>query len=265
MNKKFDLRIILLFLFILTSSLFILFVGPEWVQQRYSSIVTESRGGMGDAFGGTIGPIVAWIASVLTFAAFYVQYKANIQQNKAIKLQRFEDTFFRLLENYQRLVETTDLRKRNDSSTIVAVGRGCFKRIYLNFKNKVKNKHLREVSIEETLDTYHKIQDYYKSDLHHYYRFLYHILKFVKNYEMDESEKFKYTSILRASLSAYELILIFYNCLHEHGETHFKPLVVEYSMLKNLDFALLIDPSHKQMYHDLAFASSTDRRNFLTP
>ena len=40
--------------------------------------------------------------------------------------------------------------------------------------------------------------------------------------------------MIRAQLSDYELLWIFYNCLSENGLEKFKPLIEEYSLLKNL-------------------------------
>ena len=55
-------------------------------------------GQVGDTFGGTIGPFVAIIASVLTFFAFYIQYEANEQQKKDLQVERFENKFYTMLE-----------------------------------------------------------------------------------------------------------------------------------------------------------------------
>ena len=248
-----------LFAFLLITSAILFFVGPELIQQRLATVSNDKKGEVGDAFGGTLGPVIAWIASILTFAAFYIQYKANIQQNEAIKMQRFEDTFFRLLENHQRMVEMTDLRSKKPANEVLSVGRDCFKRIYRTFSARISRQYPTNKSISNTLVVYDRLQNEHKSDLHHYFRFIYHILKFIKNSEINEDEKFKYTSILRASLSAYEIVLIFYNCLHDYGKTHFKPLITEFSMLKNLDDSLLIDATHYDEYDDLAYASSSER------
>lgn len=259
-NKNYFLLLIAGFLLITSSIL--LFVGPEIIQQRLAFFT--NKGEIGDAFSGTLSPIIAWIASVLTFAAFYVQYKANIQQNEVLKIQRFEDTFFRLLDNHQRMVEMTDLRNKKNPNEILSVGRDCFKRIYRILKARFDKAHPTDKNIQNALAVYDRLQNEHKSDLHHYFRFIYHILKYINNADINEEEKFKYTSILRASLSAYELVLLFYNCLHDYGKTHFNPLVTKFSMLKNLDDSLLLDPLHYDEYDDLAYASSSER-NKLKP
>ena len=64
----------------------------------------ETLGALGDAVGGFLNPLVAMAAALLTFLAFYVQYKANQYQKKSIEIQqkdieleRFENNFFEML------------------------------------------------------------------------------------------------------------------------------------------------------------------------
>jgi len=257
-NTSNTLFIVGLFLFITSFILF--FIGPEIIQARYGTMSMQEKGEAGDNFSGTLSPVIAWVAAILTFAAFYIQYVANEQQKRYLQIQRFEDTFFRLLNNHQRIVESMDLRSIKDPTRIFSVGRDCFKRMYKQFLFKNDKLYAGDTNIKIVNQVYHLVQEHYKADLHHYFRFLYHILKFIKYSDIKEEEKYKYSSILRAALSPYELVFIFYNCLHEYGETHFKPLVEEFSFLKNLDFALLLNQNHRKEYNELAFASFEDRK-----
>ncbi|WP_462394110.1 putative phage abortive infection protein [Alistipes indistinctus] len=77
----------------------------------------------------------------------------------------------------------------------------------------------------------------------HYFRHLYRILKHIDNAEFldkkdDITERYKYAANLRATLSPYELIMLFYNGLSERGEK-LKPLLERYAMLKNIRKDLL--------------------------
>jgi hypothetical protein len=84
----------------------------------------------------------------------------------------------------------------------------------------------------EFIDSVYKsFFDYKETILGHYFRNLYHIVKFVNNSNI--SNKREYTNILRAQLSVQELLLLHFNCLSQYG-TKFKPLVEEYSLLKNI-------------------------------
>jgi hypothetical protein len=177
---------------------------------------------IGDSIGGVLGPAVAIIASILTFLAFWVQYDANKKQNEYIRKQRFEDTFFRLLENHQNIVSSIDFIESNFYGTVKeASNRDSFKEIFsgfeTNYKEDIKkkpNEDVLETEYESMLRNYDYIQHRYKSDLHHYFRFIYRFLKFIKEADIDEADKYKYSSIYRAVFSAYELPMLLYNGLH---------------------------------------------------
>lgn len=260
--KTFDRSFWIIFLPFLVVIGVILFF-PYWFTQfSLVNFNLEKTGSIGDTLGGTMGPFIAIAAAILTFFAFWVQFKANEQQKLFIKKQRFEDNFFRLLDNHQRIVESMDLARKEDNDTI-ARSRDCFKSMHRSFIARNRNDNASKTDIDSVMSVYHNVQEEFKSDLHHYFRFLYHILKFIKNSDIEEEEKYRYSSILRASLSAYEIPFVFYNCLHEVGISHFKPLIEEFSFLKNIDKSLLLHISHKKKYDDLAFASSGDRLKLL--
>jgi hypothetical protein len=103
-------------IFLLITSLLIFFVGPELIQSRYYAIKPENRGTMGDAFGGTMGPVIAWIAAILTFAAFYIQYEANKEQREQFKkqandiaMQRFENIYFEMIKLHKENVNEMNI------------------------------------------------------------------------------------------------------------------------------------------------------------
>lgn len=238
---------------------------PEWYKDSYHTIQSKNEkltpqttSYISNTFSAILGPLIAILAAYLTFIAFWIQYRANKIQSNYIKQQRFEDTFFRLLDTHKRNVETMDIRNTSDSK-LRASGNDCFKFMYDKFKTDVKE----VTDISAINSEYDKIQDYYKNDLHHYFRFLYHTLKFIKHADISDDDKYKYSSILRATLSPYELHLIFHNGLHYHGNTHFKPLIEYFSFLKNMDRSLLFNENQISQYDDLAFSNSSERKALL--
>lgn len=83
---------------------------PYWLTQFswHDWGFSEKPGEIGDAIGGTLGPFVAIAAAILTFLAFWVQYKANEQQKRDLEIERFESKFYSLLEIHRNnVVETT--------------------------------------------------------------------------------------------------------------------------------------------------------------
>lgn len=81
--------------------------------------------------------------------------------------------------------------------------------------------------------------------LDHYFRYLYRIMRFVDEADFLESntsvitERYKYMGILRATLSPYELVFLFYNNLSKYGNEKVKPLIEKYSFFKSLRKELL--------------------------
>lgn len=185
------------------------------------------------------------------------------EQNKTLRRQRFENTFFQLLNNHQSIVNGIDLKRfHNRTWTIFAEGRDCFNSFYDRAfpKNIARNTE----NIETTIERYNTFYKSNQSDLGHYFRHIYHILKFVKNSkELTKVQKYNYTNLLRALLSSHELVFIFYNGLAEHGKEKLRPLLEEFSILKNMDFELLMNSEHKTEYKNIAFSSSEERTKIL--
>lgn len=65
---------------------------------------------------------------------------------------------------------------------------------------------------------------------------------------MTKSKKYEYTSIVRATLSQYELIILFYNCLSTNGNRKFKPLIEKYAIFNNLRVELLATTEEQDLY-----------------
>ncbi len=92
-------------------------------QNSWISIGTNVPNEIGDAIGGTLGPIVALLASALTFLAFWVQYKANQQQRYDLKIERFENKFYELLQLHRANTDEMNIADR-------VVGRKCFVQMF---------------------------------------------------------------------------------------------------------------------------------------
>lgn len=91
-----------------------------------------------------------------------------------------------------------------------------------------------------------KYSSYFQSrsqNLSHYYHFLFNIFKFIDEADIDDVSKKKYANILRAQISNYELIMLFYNSLTIEGEK-FKFYFVKYEVLDNLPVIKLIYQNH---------------------
>lgn len=175
------------------------------------------------------------------------------QQSATFELQRFESTFFSLLEAHGQIVSSMDLVSDGNR---VTKSRDCFKVWF----NRLKNHHAAHAvyppeagaALATVQDVYSRFYEEHQSEVGHYFRTLYHIIKLV-----DESgipNKRRYTSLARAQLSSYEQAFLFYNCLSQNGNKKFKPLVERYALLENLPTNLLLAPDlHIPLYAPSAY------------
>lgn len=160
-------------------------------------------------------------------------------QNQTMIVQNFENTFFQMLKLHHEIVDSINRRE------------------FVGFKSRLKSNYLNlKVQNEQSRINmmYTKFFEDHNSDLGHYFRNLYRIIKFIneKGSEFFE-EKYFYTSLVRAQLSNPELILLFYNCLSHYGCERFKPLIEEFHLLKNISPESLLHTSHKSLYDASAY------------
>jgi hypothetical protein len=108
---------------------------------------------IGDAIGGTLGPMVALLASGLTFLAFWVQYKANrqqqrdieqqqkdiIQQRKDIAIDRFENKFYEMLRLHNDTVKEIEIAGRHSGRKAFTYLFDEFRFVYRIIENELEN------------------------------------------------------------------------------------------------------------------------------
>lgn len=198
------------------------------------------------------------VSGVFAFGAFFIAILTYLNQKKTGDLQRFETTLFNMLQLQQQI--TNELRyedtepdrnpnHKNNTNwrTIEKRGRDVFEHFWASkwfcFREIIDGKiSLNEKSWYEGMmnvltsrgsEAYNQLTEITTFD--HYFRHLYRIIKFIDNNKvLDDKEKYDYTSIVRATLSRFELVWLYYNCLYGPGKSKFKPLIEKYALLKNL-------------------------------
>lgn len=94
----------------------------------------------------------------------------------------------------------------------------------------------------------------------HYFRNLYHILRFIKESNLiPDSDRSMYVKIVRSQLSEIELVALFYNSLSqvtlpgreemELGHPKMGKLLAEFDILQNMSPRSIIHPSHKTIFN----------------
>ncbi len=256
----------------------ILFVLILWFLNRIILINNPERGTFGDMFG-AINSLFAGLAFagiiitvllqrnelILQRQELELTRNEFITQNNTLRLQRFENTFFSMLSLHHQIVNNIDWTKEeplNDGVSIstkdkIYNGRDVFELHYSELRKQLLGLENQGDISDSYMVEYHK----YQSDFDHYFRNLYRIIKLIdttqfteKNIPSEEfKEKYKYTSIVRAQLSAVELLWLFYNCLSKNGHEKFKPLIEKYTIFKSFRFEELAEQQHKELYENSAF------------
>jgi len=221
----------------------------------------DTRGQFGDMFG-FVNALFSGLAFTAVILTLYYQQKEirhtqeQIElQNMLTTIQSFENTFFNLLDLHNNLITTLKVQTRNGE---YIEGRNVFNYLCKMLDNKLTPTIMYPTMTTDYLSVY---SDVYAdvclsttSDIGYYFRNLYHIIKFIKEYPSDSIIKTKYTSIVRAQFSREEYKLLMYNCLNVIGREKFKGLVEEYSLLENMDTRQIPD-TVRSLYKPIAFDS----------
>ncbi|MBV4435379.1 hypothetical protein GTH52_06905 [Clostridium tyrobutyricum] len=204
-----------------------------------------------------IGDIATWIGSIGTVGTLIYALKQleitkeeSQEQNKNVNIQRFENTLFNLLSFNNDIINSIIY---NDKK-----GREYFEIAYNQLKafykeNKKNYTHIKDYiqelnSIRNVYEKFYKLNQRY---IGHYFRNLYHIIKFIdRNNIINQNDKEYYASLVRAQLSTYEMLLIFYNSMNKYSEGKFLLLIRKYDLLQQLDETLLLDKTHKKIFDD---------------
>lgn len=176
-----------------------------------------------------------------------------IEQNKTLRLQRFENTFFNMLTLQNEIVNSLRFNNKSGREVTYQAKQDLF--AFLHFQNYYKVHNTSgHISYSRTLEQeaqhysnarllidsfYHdRFYNFYSGHFNHYFRHLYHIFKFIFHSPLNLTEKKFYASLTRAQLSQDELFLIAFNILIEgYGKPNFLYLAKEYDILQNFDWS----------------------------
>lgn len=209
-----------------------------------SGITNNDRGTFGDSTGfiNTLFSSLAFAGVILTL---YWQIKENGKNKEEDHRKQFEDVFFHMTENFETIISglkievVTPFSYLGDSWQLMGVdqkerqfveGREVFR--YLYEQRQIDGKYMIDAIITSKTDGY---EEFMEGHLDHYFRYFYRILRYIDGSTMiDDKQKYRYASLLRAHMSSYELLIMHYNGLSAVGRKKLKPLLEKYSMLKNV-------------------------------
>jgi hypothetical protein len=216
---------------------------------------------------GKLGPLSDWIGgltipcfTLASFIVLFLAYRAQkeelqltrkemaatraqfIQQNETLSKQAFESTFFQLLVLHHDIVKNIVHQVNNASFN----GRKYFRRAFEEFigiySGQRRNSGIvdgqtfnPQTDMKAIIIAYKLFFKEHQDQIGHYFRQLYHIMKFIDDSDLNPEDKYKYARFVRAQLSTYELVLLFYNVMAGHGFFKFRELVIRYDVLQNMN------------------------------
>lgn len=252
------------YLLLLLSVISITF-GPYLFQFHKGFSVEQAHwGAFGSYIGGTLGTIFA----VLTFGALlitlYFQKEELKTARKNHKTERFENTFYSLLESHNQILKDLNVKntKLIDSYKVIPeIGKvlSISDEVFLSFHNDDYKRFVGKENSEIPIETlsYLKEKILEDVDLSQYFRVLYQLLKFVARNNMhNESKKFDlryldnknnlsedyekmYASLVRSFVPVKLLPVLAINCIckkdgYLHNLDKYQSLLERYGFLEHI-------------------------------
>lgn len=231
---------------------------------------------IGNQFGGFLA---GFVGIFFTGTGTFLVFLTFEQQRNQFKIAQFEASFFNLLSHLQIIIEQIsgpvkglnipdynvpgrrylyyqirELKELINTKTTLLLNEELDKielEKYSNLSNSLLfedkdlanpfplNKELLLEFIQNIYEGFYKARYSYIS---HYFRFVYHIIKFVHNSQINQNDKQKYIDLIQAQMTSDELGLLLFNGLGKIGNRKTYPLLEQYNFLSNLDIRLLPHP-----------------------
>lgn len=234
-----------------------------WLSWPISTGSIDKAGVFGDSFG-ILTSLFSGLAFVgIVYTIFLQSHELELQRNElketrkvlaeqsaTAKHQNFESTFFQMLRLQNDIVNTIDISAKSPQGIVVTKGRDCITIFYDRLRRSYNSTRSGSPSldgIEVLTNSYDHFWNEHSSELTHYFRYAYTLLKFVD--ESNVENKRLYTDIIKAQLSDQERFLIFYNSIQPVRSGAFKSLLEKYGMMKSLPSTMFLDLSHAEMFY----------------
>jgi hypothetical protein len=183
-----------------------------------------------------------------------IQFKAQTrlltEQNKALRDERHERTFFQLLAFQHEIVDAVRVAESRES------GRACFQDLWRRLGDGWNDSRRREPGLDPGAalnKVYENFYFQYQSAIGHYLRSLGEILSYIASHA--ELQSSMYPSLVRSQLSSHELLIIMYHGLSAQAEPGFKKLLEAWSILENTPRGVVLHDAHLGLYTQSAFSS----------
>lgn len=203
----------------------------NYLHQYGISDQPDAWGMFGDYFGGTMGAIFGFMSVCILCYTIIIQVRESAEIARFNTVQSIEVNFYELIRLFNEVVRDLYV------SGADVKGRECFKEYYLGVSKYVKSvKYIGFDHDKESLTVACGLFfNEEKNNLGHYFRMLYHIVKYIdKSSVLRDFEQKKYLKIVRAQLSTYEIVLLFFNGFYDVG-FNFKKYIEKYDLLQGIN------------------------------
>lgn len=258
---------------------------PLWVYliANWSFIDLSDKNEIGDAVGGIASPIIGIGGIILTFLAFYIQYKFNLEQSKLIAQQReeriqdkkdrdlevskeqFDRKFYELLKIHNDNVKEFNIDNKY-------LGRECFpqilnelKLIYNILENNLKFTDKKEATLKSYVILFYGIDS---KNVQRSFLGNPEIIKLFKNFYKDYNQYKKYISprskeTFKENYKLDEEIILNYEPFKGHQfrlNHYFRHL---FFILESVENSVFLNINEKQEYFDIVRAQLSNYEQSL--
>ena len=169
----------------------------------------------GDYAGGVVGTLTGLISVVFLYRTYRIQIEISRTQEAQQQSSQFENTFFMLLSQQRsilqqiegELIDSYGVKRNYEGHAYISKLRQNLEirlsdLMYEELLISRENKNILKVKVHSL---YHDLFQSHASQLGHYFRHLYHIVKFVDG--SSEPNKKKYVDIVQSQMNTDELYL----------------------------------------------------------
>lgn len=228
----------IVFWIVVVLSIISLIVVYVWRLRKLQFATTPDAFGLfGDYVGGVLGAFTGIVSVIFLYFTYRKQIEIFLEQKKQSESQQFEQTFFNLLGNFIVLRQQLNNKaERTEGLTYIRSVRLLIEKYIDTICNQ------RDAFSDlYALETRRKIENIYltafnaESDqLGHYFRSLYHLLKYIKEHCPKDGNKKMYFDLVQAQMNTDELYLTCINGISSYGRKKLHPLLNDSSFLENL-------------------------------
>lgn len=202
----------------------------------------EDFGIFGDYVGGIIGTLVGLIGIIFLYRTYKIQLDISEKQENKQEIQQFESAFFALLAQQRDILQNISGDFINNNGTkSTEIGAKfmsilkidlAIRLLELSYEPDLLQKEKAHILKVRVNDIYNELFNNHIEQLSHYYRHLYHIIKFIDTHCPQNAQV--YIDIVQAQMTTDELYLTAINGISNFGRKRFLPLLDKYHFFENL-------------------------------